>query len=109
MVATDSRHPIFRPFLNPAGALGDVQVEQYRRLNDQPARVVLARFSGGDAALTEQSVGEGRLMIYTSDLDNEWSRFPLNPAFVPFAVETTRYLARHAARRPRLDDGRRVA
>jgi hypothetical protein len=96
MVATDSRHPIFRPFLNPAGALGDVQVDQYRRLNDQPDRTVLARFSGGDAALTEQTVGEGRLMVYTSDLDNAWSRFPLNPAFVPFAVEATRYLARDA-------------
>ena len=96
MVATDSRHPIFRPFLNPAGALGDVQVDQYRRLNDQADVTVLARFSGGDAALTEQTVGEGRLMVYTSDLDNEWSRFPLNPAFVPFAVEATRYLARDA-------------
>ena len=96
MVATDGRHPIFRPFLNPAGALGDVQVDQYRRLNDQADRIVLARFSGGDAALTEQAVGEGRLMIFTSDLDNEWSRFPLNAAFVPFAVETTRYLARDA-------------
>lgn len=94
MVATDGRHPIFRPFLNPAGALGDVQVDQYRRLNNQGEATVLARFSGGDAALTEQTVGEGRLMIYTSDLDNEWSRFPLNPAFVPFAVEATRYLAR---------------
>ena len=96
MVATDGRHPIFRPFLNPAGALGDVQVDQYRRLNDQADRIVLARFSGGDAALTEQAVGEGRLMIFTSDLDNEWSRFPLNAAFVPFAVETTRYLSRDA-------------
>lgn len=94
MVATDGRHPIFRPFLNPSGALGDVQVAQYRRLSDQQGRIVLARFSGGDPALTEQPVGEGRLMIYTSDLDNEWSRFPLNPAFVPFAVETARYLAR---------------
>jgi hypothetical protein len=94
MVATDGRHPIFRPFLNPSGALGDVQVNQYRRLSDQQDRVVLARFSGGDAALTEQTVGEGRLMMYTSDLDNEWSRFPLNAAFVPFAVETARYLAR---------------
>ena len=55
---------------------------------------MLARFSGGDPALTEQAVGEGRLMIYTSDLDNQWSRFPLNPAFVPFAVETARYLSR---------------
>jgi hypothetical protein len=97
MVATDSRHPIFRPFLNPAGALGDVQVDQYRRLNNQADATVLARFSGGDAALTEQTVGEGRLMIYTSDLDNEWSRFPLNPAFVPFAVEATRYLASDGA------------
>jgi hypothetical protein len=94
MVATDGRHPIFRPFLNPSGALGDVQVDQYRRLNDHQGRMVLARFSGGDPALTEQGVGEGRLMIYTSDLDNEWSRFPLNAAFVPFAVETARYLAR---------------
>ena len=94
LVASDGRHPIFRPFLNPAGALGDVQVEQYQRLSDQRDRTVLARFSGGDPALTEQHVGEGRLMIYTSDLDNLWSRFPLNPAFVPFAVETARYLSR---------------
>jgi hypothetical protein len=92
MIASDSRHPIFRPFLSPSGALGDVQVEEYRRLNDQPDRTVLARFSGGDTALAEQSVGKGRLLVFTSDLDNDWSRFPLNPAFVPFAVETARYL-----------------
>ena len=99
MIASDTRHPIFRPFLNPSGALGDVQVDEHRRLNDQAGRTVLARFSGGDAALTEQSVGEGRLMIFTSDLDNRWSRFPLNPAFVPFSVETARYLTRgHGAR-----------
>ena len=84
MIASDGRHPIFRPFLNPSGALGDVQVEQHRRLNDQADRTVLARFSGGDAALTEQTVGQGRLLVFTSDLDNQWSRFPLNPAFVPF-------------------------
>ena len=55
---------------------------------------MLARFSGGDAALTEQAVGQGRLLVFTSDLDNAWSRFPLNPAFVPFAVETARYLTK---------------
>jgi hypothetical protein len=93
MIASDGRHPIFRPFLNPSGALGDVQVEQHRRLNDQADRTVLARFSGGDAALTEQAVGKGRLLVFTSDLDNQWSRFPLNPAFVPFSVVTARYMA----------------
>ncbi len=94
MIATDGRHPIFRPFLSPSGALGDVQVEQHRRLNDDASRTVLARFTGGDAALTEQAVGKGRLLVFTSDLDNQWSRFPLNPAFVPFTVETARYLTR---------------
>jgi hypothetical protein len=97
MIASDGRHPIFRPFLHPSGALGDVQVDQHRRLKDEEGRTVLARFSGGDAALTEQAVGEGRLIVFTSDLDNEWSRFPLNPAFVPFAVETARYLTRHVS------------
>jgi hypothetical protein len=108
MIASDGRHPIFRPFLNPSGALGDVQVEQHRRLKDQADRTVLARFSGGDAALTEQAAGEGRLIVFTSDLDNKWSRFPLNPAFVPFAVETARYLTRSSLAR-RSPEGAKAA
>lgn len=61
--------------------------------------MVLARLSGGDAALTEQMVGNGRLLVFTSDLDNQWNRFPLHPAFVPFAIETARYLT-HGRQRP---------
>ncbi|HYE87713.1 MAG TPA: BatA and WFA domain-containing protein [Vicinamibacterales bacterium] len=108
LIASDGRHPIFRPFLNPSGALGDVQVEQHRRLNSQATGTVLARFSGGDAALIEHAAGKGRLMIFTSDLDNQWSRFPLNPAFVPFAIETARYLtsARRAPATSSAADGR---
>jgi Aerotolerance regulator N-terminal/von Willebrand factor type A domain len=92
LIATDGRHPIFRPFSSPTGALGDVYMEQYRRLNDQSGRTVLARFSGAGSALTEQSVERGRLLLFASDLDNRWNRFPLNPAFVPWAIETARYL-----------------
>jgi Aerotolerance regulator N-terminal/von Willebrand factor type A domain len=109
MIASDGRHPIFRPFLNPSGALGDVQVEQHRRLKDQSGATVLARFSGGDAALTEQAVGQGRLIVFTSDLDNAWSRFPLNPAFVPFAVETARYLTRNISLARRGPEGATAA
>jgi hypothetical protein len=98
LVAVDARHPIFRPFSSASGALGDVYVEQYRRLNDQTGRTVLARFSGGVPALVEQPVERGRLLVFASDLDNQWNRFPLNPAFVPFAVESMKYLTqgRHA-------------
>lgn len=94
LVASDARHPIFRPFLSPSGALGDVSIEQYRRLKDQAGRSVLARFSGGAPALTEQAAGQGRLLVFTSDLDNRWNRFPLNASFVPFTLEALRYLTR---------------
>lgn len=93
LAAVDGRHPIFRPFASPTGALGDVYVERYRRLNDQEGRTVLARFAGAGIAMTEQTVGQGRLLLFASDLDNRWNRFPLNPAFVPWAIETARYLA----------------
>jgi hypothetical protein len=91
-VAVDTRHPIFRPFLSPTAALGDVYVERFRRLNTRGAANVLARFSGAGDAFVEQTVGEGRLLVFASDLDNAWNRFPLNPAFVPWVVETARYL-----------------
>ena len=49
------------------------------------------------------------MIVFTSDLDNQWSRFPLNPAFVPFAVETARYLTqaqpRAAGSRRSVDGG----
>jgi hypothetical protein len=92
LVAVDTRHPIFRPFLSPTAALGDVYVERFRRLKNQTTATVLARFSGAGDALVEQAVGRGRLLIFASDLDNAWNRFPLNPAFVPWVVETARYL-----------------
>jgi hypothetical protein len=92
LVVSDARHPVFRPFAEPAAALGDVSVQRFRRLGDAPGRTVLASLSGGAAALAEQRVGAGRLLLFASDLDNQWNRFPLSPAFVPFVAETARYL-----------------
>jgi hypothetical protein len=98
LIANDRRHPVFRPFSSPTGALGDVYVERYRRLSvnngaSEGATNVLATFSSAGPALVEQAVDQGRLLIFASDLDNRWNRFPLNPAFVPWIIETARYLA----------------
>lgn len=92
LVPADTRHPVFRPFASPAAAFGDVDIEQYRRLRADDGWRVLARFAGGAVALAERPVGAGRLVVFASDLDNRWNRFPLNPAFVPFVVEMARYL-----------------
>lgn len=91
LVLADPRHPVFRPFVTPAAALGDVMFERFWPVGDEGRRV-LARFSGGPAAFLEQPRPSGRLLIFASDLDNRWNRFPLSPAFVPFVVEAGRYL-----------------
>jgi len=91
LVLADTRHPILRVFAQPAAALGDVSFQRYRLIAEEGRRV-LARFAGGSPALVEQPRDRGRLLLFASDLDNEWNRFPLSPAFVPFIVESARYL-----------------
>ncbi len=92
LVVGDTRHPVFRVFAEPASSLGDVPFERYRTV-EEDGRSVLARFSGGAAALVEVPRRQGRLLLFASDLDNQWNRFPLSPAFVPFMVEAVGYLS----------------
>jgi hypothetical protein len=63
-------------------------------LNVDPgdARVIV-RLSDQTPLLLEKRIGEGRVLLFTSGLDNLTNDFPLNPAFVPFIEQTARYLA----------------
>ncbi len=88
----DRRHPMLRRLTGSASALSRLPIERYRRVLDEQGWEVLARFAGGSVALAERRVGEGVLVLFTSDLDNRWNRFPLEPSFAPFVVETARYL-----------------
>ena len=95
IVAADNRHPVLRRLAGPASSPGRVSVEQYRRILDESSWTVLARFVGGALALVEREVGRGTLLVFASDLDNRWNRFPVQPSFAPFIVETARYLTRN--------------
>lgn len=92
LVPADRRHPMLRRLTGTASSLSRLPIAQYRRVLDDASWDVLARFAGGSLALAERPVGEGRLVLFTSDLDNRWNRFPLEPVFAPFVVETARYL-----------------
>jgi hypothetical protein len=56
------------------------------------ARVVV-RLSDQTPLLLDKRIGEGRVVLLTSGLDNLTNDFPLHPAFVPFVEQTARYLA----------------
>lgn len=90
--ATDLRHPIFRPFGVLAANLGQVTFARTWRIRED-GWAVAARFTDGGPALLERQLERGRAVLFASDLDRRWNDFPLHPAFVPFAVETLKYLA----------------
>jgi hypothetical protein len=92
LAATDLRHPIFRPFGALAANLGQVRVDRSWRVS-QDGWSVVARFSNGTPALLERVAGQGRVVLFASDVNRRWNDFPLHPAFVPFAIEAMRYVA----------------
>jgi len=59
----------------------------------QNAARVIVRLGDQTPLLLEKRIGEGRVVLLTSGLDNITNDFPLNPAFVPFIEQTARYLA----------------
>jgi hypothetical protein len=89
---TDLRHPIFGPFGALAANLGQVRFDRTWRLRTDGWDVA-ARFTDGSAAVIERREESGRVVIFASDLDRRWNDFPLHPSFVPFAIETLRYVA----------------
>jgi hypothetical protein len=92
LAATDPRHPIFRPFGTLAANLGQVRFARTWRVQPEGWSIA-ARFSSGLPALLERSLGEGRVVLFASDLDRRWNDLPLHPAFVPFVIETVRHAA----------------
>ena len=98
LTPTDLRHPIIRAFGSLVGNLGRARFTRTLGLDaadpdaDAAAGTVVVRFDDGSPALVEHAVGEGRVLVFTSDLGNVWNDFPRRPTFVPFLHETVNYL-----------------
>jgi hypothetical protein len=54
---------------------------------------VLMRFENGTPLMLEQSVGQGRLLLFASPLDRQWNDLAIHPLFVRFVAEATAWLA----------------
>ncbi len=62
------------------------------RVDPGDARVV-ARLADQMPLLLEKKIGEGKVLLFTSGLDNITNDFPLRPIFVPFVEQTALYLS----------------
>ena len=54
---------------------------------------VVARLTDRTPLLLEKKVGEGRVLLLGSGLDNLTNDFPVHPVFIPFVEQTARYLS----------------
>ena len=97
LMSQDPRHPIMRGLGGLAGALGQTRFSRTRPLRAGDG-TVLARFSDGNPALVEHSVGAGRLLVFGADLGAGGSDFPRRATFVPFLHETLTYLSSNDTR-----------
>jgi hypothetical protein len=106
LVSLEYAHPAFELFNQPrSGDFATARFFRYRTL-DMPGgertdtSAVLARFDDGAVALAERSVGHGRVLVWTSTLDNFWNDFALQPVFLPFVHQIARYAARFTESKP---------
>lgn len=53
---------------------------------------ILARLSDGTPLIAEKKIGEGRVLVLGSTLDNLANDLPLHASFVPFVEQTSNYL-----------------
>jgi hypothetical protein len=102
LVPADLRHPLFQAFGANAAPLGLPAFERIGAVRgDGDTCQTLARFTTGEAAIIDCSMGEGRALVLASDLNGQWNDFPRHATFVPFMHEAVRYLA---GNRPRTSD-----
>jgi hypothetical protein len=74
------------------GGWADVRVLYAAVLNPQGARVA-ARLTDGTPLLLEKQIGEGRVVLLASGLENLTNDLPLHPVFVAFVDHAARYLS----------------
>src|SRR5207244_9644377 len=85
---TDSSHPA----IDRTGNWSGVRFFYAARVDAANARVV-ARLTDQTPLVLDKKIGEGRVVLFASGLDNLTNDFPLHPAFVPFVEKTALYLS----------------
>jgi Aerotolerance regulator N-terminal/von Willebrand factor type A domain len=86
--SVDTQHPAL-----DGAHFDNVEFSDAAQLAEKTGARVIAKLADGSPLLVEERVGEGRVLIFTSTLDNSGNDFPLHASFVPFVAQTGRYLA----------------
>jgi len=85
---------VFEVFKAPrSGDFSAVRVLRYRAIEPGPTDRVIARYDDGAVAAVEKRVGTGRVIAWTTSLDDSWTDLALKPVYLPLVHQFTRYLS----------------
>lgn len=85
----DSGHPL----LSGTDGWFAVNLSQTIPVETHPDDDVLVRLENDEAFVIERRLGQGRMLLVTGGLENQWNDLPIRPVFVSFMIETARYLS----------------
>ena len=92
----DHSHPVFEVFKAPrSGDFTGVKVFRYRAMQAGPEARVLARYDDGGVAIAERRIGNGRVIVFTSAVDDSWNDLAIKPVYLPVVHQIARHLARY--------------
>jgi len=90
-------HPALSGFVSgETGRLRTVSFNAYWALDPTPKSRVVMATDTGEPLLCEHLYGQGRVALFASSCDRDWSNFPVRPAFLPFVYRLVGYLAQSA-------------
>jgi hypothetical protein len=87
VTSVDATHPVIRRTNEWSG----VKFYQTAKVDPGKARVI-ARLSDSSPVLLDFPVGEGKVLVFASTLDNISNDLPINASFVPFVEQASHYL-----------------
>lgn len=98
MSAVNIKHPSLKIFAEPEVAeLKNTAFYQYyqAKYSISDDRIsVLCSFKNGDALLMEKKYGKGKVILFTSSVDDAWTNFPnMGPMYLPYFQQIIYYLA----------------
>jgi hypothetical protein len=89
----DSEHPALAAFDDSQLAnLSSVGFQALWTIEPQQASVLM-RADTGSPLLVEKPFGKGRVMLFGSTCDRDWTNFPVRPAYLPWLYRIVGYLA----------------
>ena len=89
----DGSHVVLTTFDNQdGGSLASITLRAFWRIEAGTANVLM-HTSTGAPLLCERAFGKGKVIVFSSSTDRDWTNFPVRPAYLPWLYRLVGYLA----------------